>query len=102
MSVFARTAELRRSAEQYGTVAQTSLDVAHGVGAAAKELSGAISDPAVSTAVAASTVALLRELQLVGGAFAYSRSQLQDSADGYDAADEAAAGHLRGMVPRAE
>jgi len=101
MSVLARTGELRRSADGYGRVADATLDVARDVGDAAKALAAAISDPAVSTAVGAASVALLRELQLVGGAFAYSRSQLGDSADAYDRTDEAAATHLHQVVPGA-
>lgn len=101
MSVLARTEEIRRSAEGYGRVADSTLDVAQGVGAAVKSLAAAISDPAVSTAVGAASVALLRELQLVGGAFAYGQSQLGASADAYDRTDAAAADHLHGVISRA-
>jgi hypothetical protein len=102
MTVFARTGELRRSAGEYGRVASSCLDVAQDTSSCTKDLAGEITDPAVSTAISAALVAVLRELQLVGGAFAYSESELTGSAESYDRADEASAGHLRGMVPRAD
>lgn len=101
MDVFARTSAMRDSATQYGAVESKCLDVAGSVSSCAKELSGAITDPAVSTAVGASLVAVLRELELIGGTFAYSRSELGASADAYDAADQATARHLDRLVPGA-
>ena len=101
MTVHVNTAQLRSSAGSYASVAGTSQQVAQQLASAAKSIDGEISDPAVSTAVGAALVAVLRGLQFVGGAFDYSHSQLGETADSYDRSDAAAASHLGQLVPRA-
>jgi len=97
MTVHVNTQQLRASSTSYGSAATRAQQVAQQVAAAAKSIDGEISDPAVSTAVGAALVAVLRGLQLAGGALDYSRSQLTETAASYDAADAASANHVGRM-----
>lgn len=94
------TEHLRSSAHSYAGVADECLSAAKGVASAGHDAGTAIQDGAVSGALARVVVSLMGNLQTFGGATTYAGSELNGSAEEYDAVDASSHAGLIGLMRR--